>query len=84
MILVNFKIGENLWKISNIITIGIISTKDFNFLHYKTRFKNILSCMMSIETIIKHSKSESAKMTEGIISSSSSSTISITRALCNS
>lgn len=47
-----------LWKISNKITIGIISTKDFNFLHYRTRFANILSCMMSIETIIiKHSKS---------------------------
>ena len=48
-----------LWEISNKITIGIISTKDFNFLHYRTRFASILSCMMSIETItIKHSKSE--------------------------
>ena len=48
-----------LWEISNKIIIGIISTKDFNFLHYRTRFANILSCMMSIETIIiKHSKSE--------------------------
>lgn len=48
-----------LWKISNKIPIGIISTKDFNFLHYRTRFANILSCMMSIETIIiKHSESE--------------------------
>ena len=48
-----------LWKISNKITIGIISTKDFNFLHYRTRFVNILSCMMSIETIIiKYSKSD--------------------------
>ena len=44
-----------LWKISNKITIGIISTKDFNFLHYRTRYANILSCLMSIETIIiKH------------------------------
>ena len=48
-----------LWEISSKITIGIISTKDFNFLHYRTRFANILSCMMSIETIIiKHSKSD--------------------------
>jgi hypothetical protein len=48
-----------LWEISNKIIVGIISTKDFNFLHYKTRFANILSCIMSIETIIiKHSKSE--------------------------
>jgi HAD superfamily hydrolase (TIGR01484 family) len=48
-----------LWKISNKITIGIISTKDFNFLHYRTRFANIISCMMSIETIvIKHNQSD--------------------------
>jgi len=47
-----------LWEISSKITIGIISTKDFNFLHYRTRFANIISCMMSIETIIiKHIKS---------------------------
>ena len=44
-----------LWEISSKIPIGIISTKDFNFLHYRTRFANVLSCMMSIETIIiKH------------------------------
>ena len=49
-----------LWQISNKITIGIISTKDFNFLHYRTRYANILSCLMSIETIIiKHIESDS-------------------------
>lgn len=48
-----------LWEISSKITIGIISTKDFNFLHYRTRYANIISCMMSIETIIiKHIKSD--------------------------
>ena len=48
-----------LWKISSKITFGIISTKDINFLHYRTRFANILSCMMSIETIfIKHIESD--------------------------
>jgi hypothetical protein len=48
-----------LWEISSKITIGIISTKDFNFLHYRTRFANIISCMMSIETIIiKHIESD--------------------------
>jgi HAD superfamily hydrolase (TIGR01484 family) len=48
-----------LWEISSKIPIGIISTKDFNFLHYRTRFANIISCMMSIETIIiKHIKSD--------------------------
>ena len=44
-----------LWKISSKRTIAIVSTKDFNFLHDRTRFANIISCMMSIETIIlKH------------------------------
>jgi len=42
-------------EISNKRTIAIVSTKDFNFLHDRTRFANIISCMMSIETIIlKH------------------------------
>jgi hydroxymethylpyrimidine pyrophosphatase-like HAD family hydrolase len=48
-----------LWKISNKINIGIISTKDFNFLHYRTRYAKIISCMMSIETIlIEHIESD--------------------------
>lgn len=48
-----------LCQISSKITIGIISTKDFNFLHYRTRYAHILSCLMSIETIfIKHIESD--------------------------
>jgi hydroxymethylpyrimidine pyrophosphatase-like HAD family hydrolase len=44
-----------LWEISRKRAIAIVSTKDFNFLHDRTRFANIISCMMSIETIIlKH------------------------------
>jgi hypothetical protein len=47
-----------LWKISSKRTIAVASTKDFNFLHNRTRFANIISCMMSIETIIlKHADS---------------------------
>jgi len=42
-----------LWEISSKRTIAIVSTKDFNFLHNRTRFAKILSCMMSIETILK-------------------------------
>src|SRR5438093_10504170 len=39
-------------------TFAIVSTKDFNFLHDRTRFANIISCMMSIETIVsKHTES---------------------------
>ena len=44
-----------LWEISSRRTVAILSTKDFNFLHNRTRFANIISCMMSIETIVlKH------------------------------
>ncbi len=44
-----------LWEISRKRNIAIVSTKDFNFLHDRTRFANIISCMMSIETVIlKH------------------------------
>lgn len=41
-----------LWEISSKRIIAVVSTKDFNFLHERTRFANIISCMMSIETII--------------------------------
>ena len=44
-----------LWEISSKRTIAKVSTKDFNFLHDRTKFANIISCMMSIETmILKH------------------------------
>jgi HAD superfamily hydrolase (TIGR01484 family) len=43
-----------LWEISSKRTIAIVSTKDFNFLHDRTKFAKILSCMMSIETILQH------------------------------
>src|SRR6266498_3953013 len=46
-------------EISNKRTISIVSTKDFNFLHDRTKFANIISCMMSIETIVlKHIESD--------------------------
>lgn len=41
-----------LWEISSKRIIAVVSTKDFNFLHERTTFANIISCMMSIETII--------------------------------
>jgi len=48
------KLDRILWEISSKRTIAIVSTKDFNFLHGRTRFAKILSCMMSIETILQH------------------------------
>jgi hydroxymethylpyrimidine pyrophosphatase-like HAD family hydrolase len=48
-----------LWEISRKKQIGIVSTKDFNFLHDRTRFANIICCMMSIETIVlRHIESD--------------------------
>jgi hypothetical protein len=35
-----------LWEISNKRAIAIVSTKDFNFLHDRTRFANMISCMI--------------------------------------
>ncbi|HEY7226859.1 MAG TPA: hypothetical protein VH481_01900 [Nitrososphaeraceae archaeon] len=47
-----------LWEISGKRLIAIVSTKHFNFLHDRTRFANIICCMMSIETIVlKHIQS---------------------------
>jgi HAD superfamily hydrolase (TIGR01484 family) len=43
-----------LWEISSKRTVAMVSTKDFNFLHDRARFANIISCMMSIETILQH------------------------------
>jgi HAD superfamily hydrolase (TIGR01484 family) len=44
-----------LFRISEFIPICIISSKDFAFLHKRTRFANILSCVLGIETVIHNS-----------------------------
>jgi hypothetical protein len=56
---IQMQLNRVLGQISSRRTIAIVSTKDFNFLHDRTRFANILSCMMSIETILlKHIDSD--------------------------
>jgi hydroxymethylpyrimidine pyrophosphatase-like HAD family hydrolase len=45
------EIENVLWDISEVIPVCIISSKDFEFLHNKTRFANIVSCIMGIETL---------------------------------
>jgi hydroxymethylpyrimidine pyrophosphatase-like HAD family hydrolase len=40
-----------LWKISQIIPICIITSKDYHFLHPRTGFAWVVSCMMGIETL---------------------------------
>jgi HAD superfamily hydrolase (TIGR01484 family) len=48
-----------LWNISKRIPICIVSSKDFGFLHAKTKFATIISCIMGIETIaLKRHKQE--------------------------
>lgn len=44
-------LDQILWDISREIPVCIISSKDFHFLHTKTRFARILSCIMGIETV---------------------------------
>jgi hydroxymethylpyrimidine pyrophosphatase-like HAD family hydrolase len=40
-----------LWKISQSIPVCVISSKDYHFLHPRTGFARILSCIMGVETI---------------------------------
>ncbi|HJT47438.1 MAG TPA: HAD hydrolase family protein [Nitrososphaeraceae archaeon] len=40
-----------LWDISEKIPVCIVSSKDFNFLHKRTRFAVIASCILGIETL---------------------------------
>ncbi len=41
-----------LWKISDRIPICIVSSKDFSFLHSRTKFSSVISCILGIETLI--------------------------------
>ncbi|MGB0025307.1 MAG: HAD hydrolase family protein [Nitrososphaeraceae archaeon] len=41
-----------LWDISEMIPVCILSSKDFDFLHRRTRFANVTSCIMGIETLV--------------------------------
>ena len=46
------EIENILWDISEMIPVCIISSKDFDFLHRRTRFANVTSCIMGIETLV--------------------------------
>jgi HAD superfamily hydrolase (TIGR01484 family) len=49
-----------LWDISEKIPVCIVSSKDFGFLHKRTRFANVASCILGIETLVleRHKKTE--------------------------
>ena len=46
---------EILWGISEKIPVCIVSSKDFVFLQNRTRFANIISCILGIETLVMKS-----------------------------
>jgi HAD superfamily hydrolase (TIGR01484 family) len=46
------KLEKILYKISKKIPICIISSKDFVFLHNKTKFAHVLACVLGIETLV--------------------------------
>jgi hypothetical protein len=46
------ELDDILWTISEKIPICIVSSKDFNFLHSRTRFAVIISCILGIETLV--------------------------------
>ncbi|HZD36850.1 MAG TPA: hypothetical protein VE130_16715 [Nitrososphaeraceae archaeon] len=50
-----------LWKMSQIIPVCIISSKDYHFLYPRTRFAWVLSCMMGIETLDLRTRNEVLK-----------------------
>jgi trehalose-6-phosphatase len=57
------ELEQILWDISRQIPVCIISSKDYHFLHSKTKFASILSCIMGIETIsLKIHKKESEEV----------------------
>ena len=41
-----------LWGISEKIPVCVVSSKDFGFLHSKTRFASIVSCILGIDTVV--------------------------------
>ena len=52
-----------LWSISEKIPVGIVSSKDFGFLHSKTKFAKMVSCIMGIETLILKNHKQGTMMT---------------------
>jgi trehalose-6-phosphatase len=49
------ELEEILLRLSGKVPICIISSKDFAFLHERTRFANILVCVLGMETVVHNS-----------------------------
>jgi hydroxymethylpyrimidine pyrophosphatase-like HAD family hydrolase len=63
------ELRQVLWDISKRIPVCIISSKDYHFLHPRTRFAKILSCIMGIETVTLKIHKKEGRMTYGNIQS---------------
>lgn len=46
------RLEKILWNISEMIDVCIVSSKDFGFLHRRTKFAKVVSCIMGIETLV--------------------------------
>jgi trehalose-6-phosphatase len=53
-----------LWEISQSIPVGIISSKDYHFLHPRTGFVRILSCILGVEKISHRIHKEASRKIE--------------------
>ena len=65
-----------LWDLSEKIPVCIVSSKDFDFLHKRTKFASIVSCILGIETLLlkRHRKSTTATSTYNSIPTATSIT----------
>ena len=58
------RLEKIIWNISEKIDVCIVSSKDFGFLHRRTKFAKILSCIMGIETLVLKTHKLKAVMRE--------------------
>jgi hypothetical protein len=55
-----------LWDISEKIPVCIVSSKDFGFLHKRTTFASVISCILGVETLLlKRRKKDTTTTTKG-------------------
>jgi HAD superfamily hydrolase (TIGR01484 family) len=66
---ISHELEQILFRISEFIPLCIVSSKDFAFLHKRTRFANILSCVLGIETIVHNSHYRSNEIDKSCIRS---------------
>jgi hydroxymethylpyrimidine pyrophosphatase-like HAD family hydrolase len=58
------ELRQVLWDISKRIPVCILSSKDYHFLHPRTKFAKILSCILGIETVTLKTHKKEGRMTD--------------------